>query len=365
MSNPAVFLDRDGTLIEDYEYLTDPNDVELKPGVASAMRLLRDRGFTLIMVTNQSAVARGYLTEQQLQEIHDTLKMQLAEKSVYLDGMYYCPYHPEGVVEKYRQESDLRKPNPGMLAMAAEEMGIDLTQSWMVGDADRDVEAGRAAGCRTIFLESYGAAGGEATEVKPDHKAQNLQEAANLIARFASPGKTGDNVPPETDTTTTHLVDTKNVVPETAESDSPAEPLLRKGTRPVRVKPELEPIETPLQTETNMPVESPPSPATPAPMKDRSISKAAPRRTETPSGDQLLSQILREIQTSNRQQSFSEFSIFKLLAGVAQMIVLFFMILAIWQGSGAEPQTLQVHTSLLWGGLFQLMTLTLLVMHKH
>ena len=112
-----------------------------------------------------------------------------------------------------------------------------------------------------------------------------------------------------------------------------------------------------------MPVESPPSDPTSI-VKNRGVSKVIPEKSGEPSTGHLLSQILRELQTSNRQKSFSEFSVFKLLAGVVQMIVLFFMILAIWQGSGAEPKIPQVQTSLLWGGLFQLMTLTLLAMHK-
>ena len=128
MSNRAVFLDRDGTLIEHFDYLTDPQQVQLLPTVTTALRRLKEHGFYLVMVTNQSAVARGMLTEKKLLKIHDHLKQMLAKEDAYLDQIYYCPFHPEGAVEKYRCESDQRKPAPGMLNLAAREIDLDLKQ---------------------------------------------------------------------------------------------------------------------------------------------------------------------------------------------------------------------------------------------
>ncbi len=181
MSQRAVFLDRDGTLIEHYDYLTDESQVKLMPRVAHALRLLRDHGFKLVVITNQSAVARGMITEKKLAVIHARLEALLTEQGAYLDAIYYCPFHPEGVVDKYRKESDMRKPAPGMLKLAAEALQLDLKQSWMVGDDDRDIKAGNAAGCRTILLQHRGSALVQRGSGGEDFKALNLQEAANLI----------------------------------------------------------------------------------------------------------------------------------------------------------------------------------------
>lgn len=114
MPNKAIFLDRDDTLIEDPGYINQPDQVKLLDGVAEALVELKAMGYELIIVSNQSAIARGIITEKALAEIHKRLKQRLAEKGAYLDGIYYCPYHPDGVIPKYRKESDQRKPNPGM-----------------------------------------------------------------------------------------------------------------------------------------------------------------------------------------------------------------------------------------------------------
>jgi len=150
MSEKAIFLDRDNTLIEDPGYISSPEQVKLLDGVAEALVELKAFGYKLIVVTNQSAVARGIVTEKVLGEIHKRLEQLLSEKNAFLDRIYYCPYHPKGVVAKYRKESDCRKPNPGMLLRAAEEMDIDLGQSWCVGNSISDMEAGLRAGCKTI-----------------------------------------------------------------------------------------------------------------------------------------------------------------------------------------------------------------------
>ena len=126
--------------------------MKLLPGSAQALVQLKQMGYKLIVVSNQSGIARGMFTEDDLGQIHARMKELLAAEGAYLDQIYYCPYHPEGVIEKYRKESDLRKPNPGMLLTAAEEMDIDLSQSWMIGNAYHDTTAGKRVGCRTILL---------------------------------------------------------------------------------------------------------------------------------------------------------------------------------------------------------------------
>jgi D,D-heptose 1,7-bisphosphate phosphatase len=173
-----VFLDRDGTLIEDPGYLREPAQVRLLPGVVEGLRALRAAGFALVVVTNQSGVARGHLNEIQLAAVHDRMRRLLAAGGVSLDGLYYCPYHPEGVVEVYRKESDWRKPDCGMLLQAAKDLGIDLGRSWMIGDAARDVEAGRRAGCRTVLLKQP-----EGEECSADVVATDLLEASRAVLR--------------------------------------------------------------------------------------------------------------------------------------------------------------------------------------
>jgi D,D-heptose 1,7-bisphosphate phosphatase len=152
-TRPAVFLDRDGTLIEHAHYLSDPALVRLLPGAAEALRRLRQAGFARVLVTNQSAIGRGMLSVERLKEIHAELERQLAEAGASLDAIYYCPAAPAGD-DRTVVECPDRKPGPGMLLTAAAEMGLDLAASWMVGDLISDVLAGLNAGCRSILVQS-------------------------------------------------------------------------------------------------------------------------------------------------------------------------------------------------------------------
>ena len=191
MADRAVFLDRDNTIMEDPGYVSDPAAVKLLPGVELALKGLSQEGYKVVVVTNQSGIARGLLTEEALERIHAELRRQLAEHSVHVDAICYCPYHPEGTVEQYAKDSPLRKPQPGMLLKAAEDMGLDLSKSWMVGDSGRDIEAGQRAGCRTIRIRlpgRLGAGPGQAADedVQGDYSARNLVEAARLIIRVDS-----------------------------------------------------------------------------------------------------------------------------------------------------------------------------------
>jgi D-glycero-D-manno-heptose 1,7-bisphosphate phosphatase len=154
MTTTAIFLDRDGTIIEDAPYIGDPEAVRLLPGAAEAIRRFTELGHLVVVISNQSGIARGLFDEEDLARVHRRLEALLDQQGARLDGAYYCPYidGPEAVVEAYRRKSELRKPRPGMLLQAADELGIDLPQSWMIGNAMRDVEAGIAAGCRTILI---------------------------------------------------------------------------------------------------------------------------------------------------------------------------------------------------------------------
>lgn len=151
-ANRAVFLDRDGTLIEDVDYLTKPEQIRVLPGVPAALRKLRAAGFLLIVVTNQSAVARGRLTESGLADVHAELDRRLAREGARIDAYYYCPHLPGAPVAEYAVECNCRKPAPGMLQAAAQDYDVDMASSFMVGDTARDVEAGLRAGCRAVLI---------------------------------------------------------------------------------------------------------------------------------------------------------------------------------------------------------------------
>jgi D-glycero-D-manno-heptose 1,7-bisphosphate phosphatase len=179
--NRAVFLDRDGTLIGLVHHLTDPADVRLIPGAAAAVRGLRDAGYRVVVVTNQSVVGRGMLTEAGLAEVHAEMARQLAAAGTAVDGLYFCPLAP-AQKDPTVVEHPMRKPGPGMLRQAADEMGLDLARSWMVGDTVSDMLAGRNAGCRTVLVRTgYGAAYAHPRGTYDD-EAADLAGAAALIA---------------------------------------------------------------------------------------------------------------------------------------------------------------------------------------
>jgi histidinol-phosphate phosphatase family protein len=141
----AVFLDRDGTVIHDLEYPRDPDKVWLVPGAATALARLRGAGFALVLISNQSGMGRGLITQREAELVHERMIAVLADSGVRLDGVYYCPHAPDA-------GCGCRKPAPGLVRDAASRLGIDLGRSFMVGDKPGDIEAGRRAGCRTVQL---------------------------------------------------------------------------------------------------------------------------------------------------------------------------------------------------------------------
>lgn len=143
---PAIFLDRDGTMNVDHGYVHESDNFQFIDGVIDAMRELKKMGYALVVVTNQSGIARGIFTEDTFMHLTEWMDWSLADREVDLDGIYYCPHHPEGTVEEYRQECHCRKPQPGMLLSAQEELNIDMAASYMVGDKIDDMLAGQAAG---------------------------------------------------------------------------------------------------------------------------------------------------------------------------------------------------------------------------
>jgi D-glycero-D-manno-heptose 1,7-bisphosphate phosphatase len=157
MSAPAgatVFLDRDGTLIRDVDYLCRVEQIELLPEVPAALALLREHGFKLVVITNQSAVARGYLSEAELGVIHASLIEQLAREGAILDAIYYCPHHPtEGIGGVYQAACSCRKPSPGMIDLAVKQLGANPSRSYVVGDQWIDLEVARRSGATGILID--------------------------------------------------------------------------------------------------------------------------------------------------------------------------------------------------------------------
>ncbi len=182
---PAVFLDRDGTLNVERGFLNSANDLELLPGVGAALKKLRDAGYRLVVVTNQPVLARGEATEADLTAIHNRLEWELGKQGVFVDRIYYCPHHPDSGFEGERRElkidCDCRKPGTAMVESACQDLLLDPSRSWMIGDRAVDIEMARRAGLGSVLVGS-GAGGSDGRfDVLADHHAATLDEAADAI----------------------------------------------------------------------------------------------------------------------------------------------------------------------------------------
>jgi len=171
----AVFLDRDGVITVDKSYQYQTHDLELIPGAAAAIKKLKAGGYLAIIITNQSGVARGYFTEDDLLAFNSHMLKVLENEGAKADAVYYCPHLKGAKIAYYRKDCACRKPKPGMLIKAAKEYGVDLSRSWVVGDKASDVDAGKAAGCRTILIGKE--------KGKADALAKDLSEAVEYILR--------------------------------------------------------------------------------------------------------------------------------------------------------------------------------------
>ena len=185
---PAVFLDRDGTLIEEAGYLDRLERLVFYPYTVDAVRVLNRAGLAVVIVTNQAGVARGIFRETFVAEAHAHIAARLARGGARVDAFYYCPHHPEASVQEYRMSCDCRKPGPGMLLRAAADLDIDLTRSFMVGDRWHDLQAGRAVGARNVLVRTGYGRTEEALPTKgidADAIVNNIMEAASWILRAA------------------------------------------------------------------------------------------------------------------------------------------------------------------------------------
>lgn len=175
----AIFLDRDNTIIQNDSDLGNPDDVRLIRGAAHAIGSLRQLGYRIIVVSNQGGVARGKYTERDVDAVHERIAQVVHDSAgAIIDRFYYCPFHPDGTVAEYAKEHPWRKPQPGMLLEAARSLDLELRECWMVGDHERDIDAGRAAGCQTILITRK-----TSVNTRADFQAASLAEAAAIIAQ--------------------------------------------------------------------------------------------------------------------------------------------------------------------------------------
>lgn len=341
MPERAIFLDRDNTIIEDKEgYIGDPARVRLLPGAATAIASLRRLGYRIIIASNQSGVARGYFSEEDVEAVNQEMCRQLREQAgAVIDASYYCPYHPEGALAEYRQEHDWRKPRCGMLKQAAQDFDLDLAQCWMIGDSPRDIACGASAGCRTILIKDPEHPDQESptdASVSPNFIVKSLADAARIVAREKSnPNPDPVPVPLGVDT-----------APPPAAAEEPA---------------------------------AAPSPAT-APAVDEAalaerLATAMQRAIPRP---ESLKPVLEDIARQLRQQQRhveSDNPGLQLAAVLVQLAAIFFAVMAVWGIVTAGPlnlpnwyaQTQSLLRSALWllgAGLLQGFTIALLLMAR-
>jgi D-glycero-D-manno-heptose 1,7-bisphosphate phosphatase len=175
----AVFLDRDGVIIQEVGYLNDPDQVELVDGAGEAIAKLNAAGLATVVVTNQAGVARGLFPEENVPRVHARLDDLLASHGARIDRYYHCPHHPHATVERYAVDCECRKPRPGMLRRAAEELELSLADSWLVGDKASDLQAAMAATCQPLLvMTGYGAA--TASAIKHSSLASATRQFASL-----------------------------------------------------------------------------------------------------------------------------------------------------------------------------------------
>lgn len=181
MKRRALFLDRDGTLVYPVHYPTRPEQLRLYKDLGPLLRVLQYMGFLMVVITNQSGLARGYFSMDELDRMHEHLRAQLLRFGVQLAGIYHCPHHPEGTVSELAINCECRKPAPGLLLRAAQDLDLDLARSWFIGDILDDVEAGKRSGCRTVLVDLGSEQAPESSLRQPDFVARNTRHALQII----------------------------------------------------------------------------------------------------------------------------------------------------------------------------------------
>ena len=375
----AVFLDRDNTLIHNDGDLGDPDGVRLVKGAASAIASLRGLSYKIVVVTNQGGVARGKFTEEDVQAVHERIAQLVKETSgSIIDRFYYCPYHPEGKTKKYRREHPWRKPQPGMILQAAEDLGLDLSRSWLVGDQMRDIEAASAAGVRAVLLDRDAKEAPEQDDSEsPAHwAAPTIIEAVKIIAQQGRIELTGSESSATTptrrrarvsDVAATKRQD-KGAMASTSDGqgdDPPTKSMPPRPFRPWTSQPADEASATTSQA-TDVPAQPPvepkddqlpgPEPARTSPQR---LDTDKPVATPAPPNDQILRQILQELR--NQRGLESEFSYHQMIAIVLQMIAAVSLLGALWMGAS------NIDIFVRWLGValgIQLATIAMLLFRK-
>ncbi len=357
----VVFMDRDNTLIEDPGYISDPDQVVLLAGAAEAIARLRGEGYPVVVVTNQSGIARGLLSEVALVQIHQRMQTLLQAEEADVDAIYYCPYldGPEAVVEAYRRDSDLRKPKPGLFHMAAREMNIDLASSWMVGDSERDVEAGQAAGCKTVLIAPKA---GKDGETAAEYVVADLVSVVDVILGERADAE--DCVAPPCDTGEAVCDDPSKACE--AAGDELITEVAQDSVCPASSDDKAERAEGIEGAEKDerdkwdngIPPVVPSSITGETPM-----FPSTPDKAENTAG--LLGQILEEIRIVRRGQQHEDFSIGRLAGAIAQAVAICAVGWAFFAAVDDSAQSVtQVAIRLLAGIAFQLMALTFFVASK-
>jgi D-glycero-D-manno-heptose 1,7-bisphosphate phosphatase len=309
MPRPAVFFDRDNTLIANSEYLGDPEQVVLLPGAADAVARVRKLGFATIVVSNQSGVARGLFTEDDVRAVNARVDRALLEvhPDALIEQHEYSPHHPDATVDEYRGDHRRRKPQPGMLLDAAESYDLDLNRSWLIGDAPRDVEAGHRAGCRTILvrepLDSVSPAASEPMRIEPDYIATSLEDAVDFIEMHHDDSNDEDDVP----------MPRNGTIDDALDAAAHGEPLI------ATMEPPPDATDDPINLGPHV-VST--TTSGPAPVSSHlGLMKAAITSTAPPAGAEkqtvlLLERVVEELRRGNDPPQ--DFSVAKMLAGIVQ-----------------------------------------------
>jgi D-glycero-D-manno-heptose 1,7-bisphosphate phosphatase len=336
MTRPAIFFDRDNTLIIGNDYLGDPAKVVLIAGAADAVARARVMGYATVVVSNQSGVARGMFGEDDVHAVNTRMDEMLRAENdqAIIDRHEFCPFHPQAPVEKYRLDSDRRKPRPGMLLAAAKEMDLDLAASWIIGDAARDVEAGKRAGCRAVLFTDRTLPASPAAQatprVPPDFVASSLKDAMDHIEAARA------EAAPNSSAAEKHApaaVTTPELTPVRSPVEAPAQMHLDP---PVEASVAASLARIPRAASDDLPAESSEPPdllsatePTGSPMPAVSSSPSLPLEESLGGNrlEKLAEQILHEVRR-HHEVHHSDFSVSKLLAGIVQVIAVAVMFLA-------------------------------------
>ncbi len=343
MKRAAVFFDRDNTLIANDGYLGDPRGVVLVDGAPGAVARARAMGYAVVVFSNQSGVARGMFGEEAVHAVNHRLDELLLDDNTHavIDRHEFCPYHPEATDERYRQDSDLRKPKPGMILQAERQLALDLTRSWVIGDAPRDIDAGKTAGCRTILFKSgsltESAAAREAGDSAPDFEVTSLAEAMEIIARHRNPETV--TTPSSHQPVAEHALSASSASanePDTAPASSiPIQPEIARREAAAQAAETEQGVDTTAPvTPDSEPTSTPTDPVRLAPVVQRQTTAAEIEPEDEPDlprgksrTEILLGQILEELRRAHEHPE-NDFSVSKLMAGVIQVVALAAVFLA-------------------------------------